>query len=191
MRTLQWMGVLALGISACSSKERVDVNAGRGDALRSVQIYRKDESSALQNAALGTLPFFYGSSRGLNVRGVKWNRPVTSENPGADCDLTYNEGKGTNHFFRCIIKEGNTHIIVTLQEDLVEGRRLLRRIFMDGKGESLVNQWSSSLERIGYRKAPPVKGVTSRYVSPNNETVADLIWVPASKSATMRLSPRL
>ena len=187
-------GVLAaLGfLGACSSAPpTVEVTAAKTSSVNSVQIYKTDTTTMLQNSALGTIPFFYGGSRGLNAGAIRWNQPVTSENPGADCDLSYTEGKGgTSHFFRCIVKEGNEHIIVSVQEDLVEGRRLMRRIFMDGKGKALVDQWGSALERIGYRKAKGGAAATQHYVSADRASVADVIWVSSSQSVTLRISPK-
>lgn len=177
---------------ACSSPEKINVNAPQSVYMPTVKIYKKDDSATLQNAALGTLPFFYGAARGINLAAIKWNAPVNSENPGADCDLSYSDGKGASHFFRCIVKEGNAHIIVSIQEDLVEGRRMLRRVFMDGKGETLVSQWSSALERMGYKKSSSkASGVTQRFVSSNGLSIADIIWVGSTQSATLRVSPRL
>lgn len=184
--------VFLVVVSACSSPQKIEVKSSAADSIQSVMIYRKDESSALQNAARGTLPFFYGGSKGVNLLGVKFNEPVTSENPGVDCDLNYVEGKSPSHSFRCIVREGQAHIIVTLQEDLIEGRRLLRRVFVDGKGEELINQWASALGRIGYQKVDArVAGVTTRYVSRANGNIADVLWVAATKSATLRISPKM
>ena len=185
-----WFGTL-LALGACSSRKVVDVMAPPTDSVSSVTIYRKDETWALQNAALGVLPFFYGSARGLNLNAIRWNVPVTTENPGTDCDLTYAEGKGSSHYFRCIAKEGNSHIIVSLQEDLVSGRRMLRRIFMDGKGDALARQWAVALDRMGYKKSGVnVSGVMSRYVSPQGETIADIIGVSSSRSVNLRIAPK-
>ncbi len=185
--------ILALvTLGACSSREEINVTGATGDSvLQSVRIYKKDDSAILQNASLGTLPFFYGGVRGLNLSAIKWNAPVTSENPGVDCDLNFTEGKVTTHFFRCIAKEGTAHIIVSLQEDLIEGRRMLRRVFIDGKGEELVNQWSAAFERMGFRKSKEkIAGVQSRYESPKGDSIADVIWASSSNSATLRISPK-
>jgi hypothetical protein len=180
-------------VLSCSSPEKIDVSSSSGGSVVSTSnIYRRDESAVLQNAVLGTLPFFYGGARGLNVNSIKWNEPVAAENPGVDCDLNYTEGSGASHFFRCIVKEGNSHIIVSLQEDLLEGRRMLRRIFMDGKGESLINQWSAALERVGYRKVKNQgSGVRATFLSSRSGTIAEIIWVSSSESATLRISPKL
>lgn len=175
---------------ACSSSETVEVGSSNGTPLQTVRIYKKSDLDQLQKAALGTLPFFYGGVQGLDVSSIKWNQPVSPENPGADCDLVYVQGKGSSHYFRCIVKESGSHIILTLQEDLIEGQRLLRRIFMDGKGAELTRQWSASLERIGYsRAAKPPKGVSARYFSSKTRSFADIIWISKTKAATLRITP--
>lgn len=187
---LFWSPIL-LWLGACASRKTVEVSAQAQAAVGDLKIYQKDDASMLQSAPLGTLPFFVGGTRGINIRAIKWNQPVTPENPGVDCDLTYSTGKGSSHFFRCIAKQGSAHIIASLQEDLVEGRRRLRRVFVDGKGQGLVDQWTAALERMGYQKAPAkTAGILTRFHSPGGETVVDLIWVATSGSATLRISPK-
>jgi len=182
--------VMLIIFASCSSSEEIQIqDAGQqNSSLSDAVVLKKDRSLNLQNAVLGTVPFFYGGARGLNVQNLKWSKPVNGENPGVDCELSLHEKKKTDsHFYKCVVKAGKLYVILSIEEKIIGNSRRMQRIFMDAKGVGYVQQWKSSLLRAGYASINK-KGTS--YLSKDRKTLADIVWVPRLNSATLRLSPK-
>ncbi len=168
--------VLALA-AACSSKKNATTEEGE-------QSYSGNYEDA------GVIPFFNvsGPERGLVVRNIQWNKPLSSENPGADCEL---KRKGDAPTYLCVVRDKKEAVVLTIHEDNVTHARHRSKITLDGKGEANRNRWLKTLKGLGYIKKPGTdsKGNRHTVLSSDRRTEVQIVWAPAAKAVTLIFSP--
>lgn len=178
------MGLL-LCLVACSGRNKARTDAPKEDDIL--------------NAALednGVINFFdiRGVEKGLVVRGVKWGKPISSDNPGADCELKRKAAgapQGTVAF-ACVVREnGFEAVVLTISQELKEGNSALRRMTLDGKGVKQRDFWIRSAQKLGFSKKPGAKARPDRsfWVSPDRRTELVFVWNEAAQAVTMIFSP--
>ena len=96
-------------LTGCASHNKVDGPVSTGE----------EAGEAILNNGVtdetGLVPFFATQpERGLVIKSIDWTKSVSSENPGADCEL---KRKTTMPAFVCIVREQQEAVVLTIHED--------------------------------------------------------------------------
>ena len=147
----------------------------------------------------GVINFFDNASveKGLVIRNIKWRQPISSDNPGADCELKRRQSGPPTDVFACVVRESEKeNVVLTLHEDIIKGdgpeaKRALKRITMDGKGVATLDRWEMTISKFGYKKdnSAKVKPGRSFWISPDKNTQLQIIWAADTNAVTLILDP--
>ncbi len=187
-----FLGAMVMwGMVACSSKKSAPQDSLSSESKKEDEIL----NAALENN--GVINFFdlRGVEKGLVVKNIQWGEAVTSDNPGADCELRRKSAaNSTIAAFACVLREeGFEAVVLTLNEDLVGGtKRSLRRITLDGKGVKQRDFWIRSAQKLGFtRRSPTGKPRPDRsfWTSPDKKTELTVVWAEAPQAVTLIFAP--
>jgi len=177
--TLSCSGNKSKGIE---SSDDADVSASKSDSIL---------NAALEDS--GVINFFDtpGIERGLVIRSIKWGEPISSENPGTDCELKRRQVGPPTEVFACVARaKGHEAVVLSLHEVIEGEKRALRRITMDGKGKDTRDRWIKTVEGFGYTKVKVAKGKDrAAWISPDRETLLTVVWAAAANAVTIILDP--
>ena len=179
--------ILALGFFvACSSGKKSDDS---GEPPPSDEaILEAVETVPEGSQDTGLLTFFNGAEKGLVVKSIRWNKPLSSENPGADCEL---KQKGDSNFV-CVVRQGAEAVVLTIAEAGAGAKAHLAKISLDGKTEATKARWVNELKGSGFTAGPvtPSKKIVKQsFLSKDKKTKVEMIWVPAVKAVTLIFKP--
>lgn len=181
--------VLSISLSSCSNKKSQSKEDAQLDAMKT-----SSGLSTASSAEGGVLNFFVASvpERGLVIRSINWTAPLSSENPGADCELKRRQSTDRLNVFTCIAKEGAETTILNIHEEVVGASAHIKRITMDAKGEKIRDRWMRTLNEMAYKKVVAIKGTPAgrvSFLSADKKTKAQIVWAAAAQAATIILSP--
>ncbi len=196
MRKIVKIKYLSLGFSvfavvACSHKK---ANVQETPEQVSAPVSKEDSTLNSVSEDAGVLNFFDtpGIERGLVVRAIKWGEPISSDNPGADCELRRRLAGPPTNVFACVVREaGKEAVVLTLHEEIQENKRHLKRITMDGKGADTRDRWQKTLMSLGYTqsKMPNPKPSRVNLISKDAKTMIQIIWAANANAVTLIVDP--
>jgi hypothetical protein len=130
----------------------------------------------------GLLYFFANGDKGLEVTKIDWDKPLSSENPGADCELR----SRTPGVFACVVRQGKDAIVLTIHEGQGPQGQKLVKLTLDGKTNATKERWITGLKTHGYKFVNEKPGRTlSRQSFQSLHSHVDVIWVPAKQAVTL------
>jgi|GEM_PF-1572595 len=171
------LGLFALA-AACASKDGSDTPLA--------------ETALMGPEAIGILSFFGGSDHGVVVRNVQWGKPVTPENPGADCELKLRKQGPPQNVFSCVVKkEGEVPVVLSLIEsvDPAHTSRKLVKITVDGKSQATHDRWLKDLASADYAETKASKKPRRIFRSADGKSEAQVIWAPQAGAVTVIVLP--
>ncbi len=150
--------MMLLWVGACSSSKKVDRAEGEPAELSAADdqdILNTIQSVPQGAETVGLLTFADNVVSGVEVKNIRRSAQISSENPGADCELR-EANPGT---FNCV-KNG---VSLTIQErKLSNGKLGIAWIKLLGKGKKTRDRWGSELKAAGFVIVPGAGSKTAK-----------------------------